>query len=98
MWRFVAGAYVEGLSVSNGLHEADEEIDILHDRLTADVLTGSMDRAAATGVTLLARFYERIGDHAVDLSRRIGPVARALNACRGLRRMPPVAAAIPWPG
>ncbi len=71
MWRAVAGAYARGSSAGLELHEADEELDILHDRLTAEVSTGSMRAPVAAQVTLLARFYERIGDHAVNLSRRI---------------------------
>jgi phosphate uptake regulator len=30
-----------------------------------------MPTAVAAQVTLIARFYERLGDHAVNLSRRI---------------------------
>ena len=53
------------------LSEDDEEIDILHDRLTGEVAAGTMPTPIGAQVTLLARFYERIGDHAVNLARRI---------------------------
>lgn len=71
MWRLVADAYAEGSARSIELHEADEELDILHDRLTAEVAHGAMEPSVVSQVTLVARFYERLGDHAVNLSRRI---------------------------
>jgi phosphate transport system protein len=71
MWRSVTTAYAALALDGLELHEADEELDILHDRLTAEVATGAMRAPLAAQVTLLARFYERIGDHAVNLSRRI---------------------------
>jgi phosphate transport system protein len=70
MWRSAADAYAGTAADSLELHETDEELDILHDRLTAEVSGGTMPPAVAAQVTLLARFYERIGDHAVNLSRR----------------------------
>lgn len=71
MWQAVADAYVEGGADRLHLHETDDELDILHDRMTAEVAKGTMEQSVAAQVTLLARFYERIGDHAVNLSRRI---------------------------
>jgi phosphate transport system protein len=53
------------------LDEADEEMDILHVRLTDEVARSGMATPIAAQVTLLARFYERLGDHAVNLARRI---------------------------
>ncbi|MHB1930832.1 MAG: phosphate signaling complex PhoU family protein [Acidimicrobiales bacterium] len=70
MWQSTAAAYSTRQADGAELDEADEELDILHDRLTTEVATGSMDPAVAAQVTLLARFYERIGDHAVNLARR----------------------------
>jgi phosphate transport system protein len=53
------------------LHEEDEELDILHERLTNEIAKGDMTTSVTAQVTLVSRFYERIGDHAVNLSRRI---------------------------
>ena len=53
------------------LHEDDEEIDILHERLTKEIAAETMPTAIGAQVTLLARFYERLGDHAVNLARRV---------------------------
>ena len=47
------------------------ELDILHDRLTAEIAKADMPTNVTAQVTLISRFYERIGDHAVNLSRRI---------------------------
>lgn len=71
LWQSVAAAYVEGDAVTLELHEADEELDILHDRLTREIANGEMAASVGAQVTLIARFYERIGDHAVNLSRRM---------------------------
>ncbi len=71
MWQSVAAAYVEGGAATLELHEEDEELDILHERLTAEIAKGEMAAPVGAQVTLIARFYERIGDHAVNLSRRM---------------------------
>lgn len=71
MWRSVADAYARGDLQTLELHETDEELDILHDRLTSEVSQGAMQPPVAAQVTLIARFYERLGDHAVNLSRRM---------------------------
>ncbi len=71
MWRTAADAYGHSGQVAKGLAEEDEEIDILHDRLMEEIAEDSMPVPVASQVTLLARFYERLGDHAVNLARRI---------------------------
>jgi len=71
MWRDAADAYADRSALSVSLHEDDEEIDILHDRLTGAIAAETMPTAVSAQVTLLARFYERLGDHAVNLARRI---------------------------
>jgi phosphate transport system protein len=71
MWESVAAAYVGDDAGGLELHEADEELDILHDRLTSEIAKTDMATTVVAQVTLISRFYERIGDHAVNLSRRI---------------------------
>jgi phosphate transport system protein len=71
MWRDAADAYADRSARSLELHEDDEEIDILHDRLTKEIAGETMPAAIGAQVTLLARFYERLGDHAVNLARRV---------------------------
>lgn len=71
MWHAVADAYADGSARSVALDDADDEMDELHERLTAEIAKGAMPVAFAAQVTLLARFYERLGDHAVNLAKRI---------------------------
>jgi phosphate transport system protein len=71
MWRVAADAYGDRAADADQLSEDDEEIDILHERLTGEVAAGTMPTPTGAQVTLVARFYERIGDHAVNLARRI---------------------------
>jgi phosphate transport system protein len=78
MWRDAADAYVDRTSEADALSEADEEIDILHERLTKEIAAETMPTAIGAQVTLLARFYERLGDHAVNLARRVEMLQRPL--------------------
>lgn len=80
MWHSAADAYAGREGHDLELHETDDELDILHDRLTSEVSGGAMPPAISAQVTLLARFYERIGDHAVNLSRRVASLATGPDA------------------
>ncbi len=71
MWQTAALAYVDRTSRSKDLAEDDVEMDILHARLMQEIDAEAMPTPVASQVTLLARFYERLGDHAVNLARRI---------------------------
>jgi len=71
MWGVAAQSYARRTAAGRALDEADEELDILHHRLTEEVATSVMPPPVAAQVTLLGRFYERLGDHAVNLARRI---------------------------
>ncbi len=75
MWRAVADGYAER-HFAEDMAEDDEELDILHDRITSEVITESMGVSIGAQVTLVARFYERLGDHAVNLARRIASLPR----------------------
>jgi phosphate transport system protein len=76
MWQAAADAYLDRTSQAAELSELDEEIDILHDRLTGEIAAETMPTAVGAQVTLLGRFYERLGDHAVNLARRIEMLQR----------------------
>ncbi len=71
MWQAAADAFGERGKVSARLVQSDQEMDTLHEELTREVADEEMATAVAAQVTLLARFYERLGDHAVNLARRI---------------------------
>ncbi len=74
MWGAATSAYADRSNRDDDLDEADEELDILRDRLTTEVARGRMEPPIAAQVTLLGRFYERLGDHAVNLSRRVASI------------------------
>jgi phosphate transport system protein len=71
MWQEAANAFADRDRIGERLAKADEEMDILHEQLTREVAAEQMSVTIAAQVTLLARFYERLGDHAVNLARRI---------------------------
>jgi phosphate transport system protein len=71
MWMRAGKGYAERISHQDELDEADDELDVLHEQLSSEVAAGNMDPALAAQVTLLSRFYERLGDHAVNLARRV---------------------------
>jgi phosphate transport system protein len=70
MWQQAADAFGERNRIAERLNTADEEMDILHENLTREVAEEDMPVPIAAQVTL-GRFYERLGDHAVNLARRI---------------------------
>jgi phosphate transport system protein len=71
MWRATADAYADRVPVADEVEELDDELDELHVTLTAEIASGSMALPVAIEAALVARFYERFGDHAVNLARRI---------------------------
>jgi phosphate transport system protein len=71
MWAEAADGYGRQRAVADALDDVDEELDILLERLTAEIAASSMPAPVAAQVSLLGRFYERLGDHAVNLARRV---------------------------
>jgi len=55
--------------------EADDELDLLQRELFAALLDGAAEAAPAVDLALLGRFYERLGDHAVEIAGRTSFVA-----------------------
>jgi phosphate transport system protein len=74
MWSVAADSFTEGVSRAEELALADDEIDALRDRLIEESKRDSMANETASQVAMLARFYERLGDHAVNLGRRIASI------------------------
>jgi phosphate transport system protein len=72
MWRQAADAwYQRDASAAAVLDERDEEMDELHSSLIAELASGAMAIPVTMEMTLVARFYERLGDHAVNVARRV---------------------------
>jgi phosphate transport system protein len=81
MWRATTDAYAERQSEGWALvDDLDDEMDDLHVSLTVEVVAGTMPLPVAVELALLARFYERFGDHAVNLAKRVAVLARTTPA------------------
>jgi phosphate transport system protein len=63
--------YQRDRAVADALAEQDKELDDLHARLFAELAAGGMSARATMEFTLVARFYERLGAHAVNVARRV---------------------------
>jgi phosphate transport system protein len=69
MWRDSAdGWYQRDGSGAPGLHE-------MHTSLVAGLASGRMPFPVTIKLALVARIYERLGDHAVNIARRVGDPA-----------------------
>jgi phosphate transport system protein len=74
MWQEVGRAWSErDPAAARALDEIDDELDRMHDELTAALLDVDVDvaRADLMQATLVGRFYERLGDHAVHVAERL---------------------------
>lgn len=81
MWVDVATAWADqDAHAAEGLDAVDDGLDALHGRLNAEILDGGIPVADAMQATLVGRFYERLGDHAVHLARRIAHLEPAYAA------------------
>ena len=49
-------------------------MEVVH--LVVEVVAGTMPLPVAVELALLARFYERFGDHAVNLAKRVAVLSR----------------------
>ncbi|MHB8440318.1 MAG: phosphate signaling complex PhoU family protein [Acidimicrobiales bacterium] len=76
MWKATAEAYSDrSPDAAEDVEGLDDELDELHVVLTAEIASGSMALPVAIEAALVARFYERFGDHAVNLARRVAALA-----------------------
>jgi phosphate transport system protein len=72
IWRAAADAFIDrDPRAGEALELADDEIDDLHTALTSELLSGGLPPGVASDATLVARFYERLGDHAVHIATRV---------------------------
>ena len=72
MWRAAADAYVDrdGMACTH-IDELDDELDALHDDMATLLEGGELPMKPALEMALVARFYERLGDHALHISERV---------------------------
>ena len=72
MWRQAADCwYQRDRSAAFALGQRDNEMDELYASLIGELASGSMGLPVTMEMTLVARFYERLGDHAVNIARRV---------------------------
>jgi phosphate transport system protein len=72
MWRQAAGCWCErDRSAAAVLGERDSEMGELYASLMAELASGQMTLPVTMQLTLVARFYQRLADHAVNIARRV---------------------------
>ena len=72
MWEGAADAYLDhSRDAGFDLADADDELDRLSRELVADAVASGAGPGQAAEMALVARFYERLGDHAVNVARRV---------------------------
>jgi phosphate transport system protein len=72
MWRQVGDSWRHrDRTVALALGERHDQMNELHASLIAELASGLMTLPVAMEMTLVARCYERLGDHAVNLARRV---------------------------
>lgn len=73
MWQEAADAWASrDAGATKALRALDDELDDLHVRLTAELGRSTTSIPVAIELGLVARFFERLGDHAVNVTGRIG--------------------------
>jgi predicted phosphate transport protein (TIGR00153 family) len=98
MWRDAGSAYRQrSRDAGFQLGDADDELDELAAALVREGVENGVDASVAVELGLIARFYERLGDHAVNLARRIDDMAapRRLSTARSLLRNRTAAPEVP---
>ena len=75
-FRFAVEAFAErDAPLANALSDMDDRLDAMHTELIQGIFEcnreGTLDISASVQLALVARFYERIGDHAVNIGERI---------------------------
>jgi phosphate transport system protein len=89
MWRQAADSwYKRDRSAVLRLSERDEEMDELHASLIAELAAGGMSLPVTMEMTLVARDYERLSAHAVNIARRVIYLAGSSGNDSGLGNAP----------
>ena len=72
MWREAVNCWRDrDRSVAVALDQRDDEMDELYTSLMSELASGGMALPVTMELTLVARFYERLADHAVNIARRV---------------------------
>ena len=80
MWREAVDCWRErDRSAAAVLDQRDDEMDEMYASLMAELASGQMSLPVTMEMALVARFYERLGDHAVNIARRVVYLAGATH-------------------
>jgi phosphate transport system protein len=72
MWNEAANAWHRRDPLAaEELDERDDDMDSLHSALMAELASGKISLPVAMDMTLVARYYERLGDHSVNIARHV---------------------------
>ena len=72
LWHAAADAYHDNdITAAETLRQRDDDLDALHVELTAELAAGETSLAVAIEMGLVGRFYERLGDHAVNVAGQV---------------------------
>ena len=76
LFRLAIDAYVDqNVGLASALDDMDDAVDQLHVDFVASIFetheSGEMPLQVAVQLALVGRFYERIGDHAVNIGERV---------------------------
>ena len=72
MWNQAIKCWCErDRSAAAVLAERDDEMDQMYASLMAELASGGMTLPVTMELTLVARFYERLADHAFNIARRV---------------------------
>ena len=72
MWREAVDCWCErDRAAAVVLAQRDEEMNELYASLIAEIASGRMTVPVTMEMTLVARFYERLADHAYNIARRV---------------------------
>lgn len=76
LMKFAVDAYVEAdAPLAAALDDMDDMLDLLHADFISAIFevhaTGGLDLRVAVQLAMIGRFYERIGDHAVNIGQRV---------------------------
>jgi len=71
MWQELDRGWQQRSVVVDDLESARSELHDLHNTLTAEVAGSQMAASVTMDMALVGRFYERLGDHAVNIASRL---------------------------
>lgn len=72
MWHRATDAFADRDAGGHArLNDMDDELDDLHVSLTSEISSGKLRIPVVIEMALIARFYERLGDHAVNVTSHV---------------------------